>query len=119
MMSLLAFVKNQAVLLTGLNNPQVVRTADIMDMVCIVFACGASAPHRRCSELAEQRGPSRFARGEAACTGILSGRAAGRWRPWLSPDLVWNTRARRRFHPRRGGLGRPEAHLEKQNGLAP
>ena len=33
----LAFVKNQAMLLTGLVNLQVVRTAEMMDMVCIVF----------------------------------------------------------------------------------
>ncbi|MCL2539574.1 MAG: DRTGG domain-containing protein [Oscillospiraceae bacterium] len=40
MSDVLAFVKNQAVLLTGLNNPQVVRTAEMMDMVCIVFVRG-------------------------------------------------------------------------------
>ena len=33
----LAYVKDQAVLLTGLVNPQVVRTAEMMDMVCVVF----------------------------------------------------------------------------------
>ena len=33
----LAYVKNQAVLLTGLVNPQVIRTAMMMDMRCIVF----------------------------------------------------------------------------------
>ncbi len=37
MSDVLAYVKNQAVLLTGLVNPQVVRTAEMMDMVCIVF----------------------------------------------------------------------------------
>ena len=37
MSDVLAFVKNQAVLLTGLINSQVVRTAEMMDMVCIVF----------------------------------------------------------------------------------
>ena len=40
MSDVLAFVKNQSVLLTGLVNPQVVRTADMMDMVCIVFVRG-------------------------------------------------------------------------------
>lgn len=40
MSDVLAFVKNQAVLLTGLVNIQVVRTADMMDMVCIVFVRG-------------------------------------------------------------------------------
>ena len=37
MSDVLAYVKNQAVLLTGLVNPQVIRTAEMMDMVCIVF----------------------------------------------------------------------------------
>ena len=40
MSDVLAYVKDQAVLLTGLNNPQVVRTASMMDMVCIVFVRG-------------------------------------------------------------------------------
>jgi len=37
MSDVLAYVKDQAVLLTGLVNAQVVRTALMMDMVCIVF----------------------------------------------------------------------------------
>lgn len=37
MSDVLAYVKDQAVLLTGLINPQVIRTAQMMDMVCIVF----------------------------------------------------------------------------------
>ena len=37
MSDVLAYVNNQAVLLTGLVNPQVVRTAMMMDMRCIVF----------------------------------------------------------------------------------
>ena len=40
MSDVLAFVKDQAVLLTGLCNPQVVRTAMMMDMRCIVFVRG-------------------------------------------------------------------------------
>ena len=40
MSDVLAYVKDQAVLVTGLNNPQVVRTADMMDMICIVFVRG-------------------------------------------------------------------------------
>ena len=38
MSDVLAFAKDQAVLVTGLVNPQVVRTALMMDMNCIVFA---------------------------------------------------------------------------------
>ena len=37
MSDVLAYVTDQAVLLTGLVNPQVIRTALMMDMNCIVF----------------------------------------------------------------------------------
>ena len=40
MSDVLAFVKDQAVLLTGLCNQQVIRTAQMMDMRCIVFVRG-------------------------------------------------------------------------------
>lgn len=40
MSDVLAYVKEQAVLLSGLINPQVVRTAEMMDMQCIVFVRG-------------------------------------------------------------------------------
>ena len=42
MSDVLAFVKDQTALLTGLVNPQVVRTAMMMDMRCIVFVRGKS-----------------------------------------------------------------------------
>ena len=37
MSDVLAYVKDQGVLVTGLVNPQVIRTAMMMDMRCIVF----------------------------------------------------------------------------------
>ena len=37
MSDVLAYVKDQGVLITGLINPQVIRTANMMDMPCIVF----------------------------------------------------------------------------------
>jgi len=40
MSDVLAFVKEQSVLLTGLVNTQVVRTAQMMDIKCIVFVRG-------------------------------------------------------------------------------
>ena len=40
MSDVLAFVKNQAMLLTGLVSPQVIRTAEMMDMNCVVFVRG-------------------------------------------------------------------------------
>lgn len=52
MSDVLAFVKQQAVLLTGLVNPQVIRTAEMMDMKCVVFVRG-KRPDRDMTELAE------------------------------------------------------------------
>ena len=40
MSDVLAFVKDQSVLLTGMVNPQVVRTVEMMDMKCIIFVRG-------------------------------------------------------------------------------
>lgn len=37
MSDVLAYVKDQGVLITGLVNPQVIRTASMMDMICVVF----------------------------------------------------------------------------------
>ena len=37
MSDVLAYVKDQGVLLTGLVNMQVIRTAEMMDMLCVVF----------------------------------------------------------------------------------
>ena len=54
MSDVLAFVKEQAVLLTGLVNPQVVRTAEMMDMHCIVFV-RRKRPDLAMIELAEDR----------------------------------------------------------------
>ena len=55
MSDVLAYVKNQAVLLTGLVNPQVVRTAEMMDMVCIVFVRDKK-PSEEILALAEENG---------------------------------------------------------------
>lgn len=40
MSDVLAFVKDHTVLLTGLTNPHVVRTAEMLDVACIVFVRG-------------------------------------------------------------------------------
>lgn len=55
MSDVLAYVKNQALLLTGLVNPQVIRTADMMDMKCIVFVRG-KRPDEGMLALARERG---------------------------------------------------------------
>ena len=54
MSDVLAFVKEQSVLLTGLMNPQVVRTAEMMDMHCIVFVRDKQ-PDETVLRLAEDR----------------------------------------------------------------
>ena len=43
MSDVLAYVKDQSALITGLTNPQVVRTAEMMDMICIIFVRGKHA----------------------------------------------------------------------------
>lgn len=53
MSDVLAYVKDQAVLLTGLVNPQVIRTAEMMDMVCIVFV-RSKQPTAEMIELAKE-----------------------------------------------------------------
>ena len=53
MSDVLAYVKDQAVLLTGLVNAQVVRTAEMMDMVCIVFVRSKS-PTEEMVKLAQE-----------------------------------------------------------------
>ena len=55
MSDVLAFVKDKALLLTGLMNPQVIRTAEMMDIEAIVFVRGKN-PDASMIELAEENG---------------------------------------------------------------
>ena len=55
MSDVLAFVKDKALLLTGLMNPQVVRTAEMMDITTIVFVRG-KIPDESLIKLAEMKG---------------------------------------------------------------
>ena len=55
MSDVLAYVKDQAVLLTGLMNTQVVRTAEMMDMRCVVFV-RSKQPTPEIVELAQESG---------------------------------------------------------------
>ena len=55
MSDVLAFVKDHGVLLTGLVNPQVIRTAEMMDIVCVVLVRGKT-PTEAMIKLAEERG---------------------------------------------------------------
>lgn len=54
MSDVLAFVKDKALLLTGLMNPQVVRTAEMMDITAIVFVRGKE-PDDALAELAKSK----------------------------------------------------------------
>ncbi len=54
MSDVLAYVTNQGMLLTGLVNPQVVRTAEMMDIGCILFVRGKK-PDKTVIELAESK----------------------------------------------------------------
>lgn len=55
MSDVLAYVKNQSVLLTGLVNAQVIRTADMMDMLCVVLVRG-KRPTEDMTGMAAERG---------------------------------------------------------------
>ncbi len=55
MSDVLAFVKEEGLLLTGLVNPQVVRTAEMMDIKVIVFVRG-KVPSAEMILLAKERG---------------------------------------------------------------
>lgn len=54
MSDVLAYVKDEGLLLTGMVNSQVVRTAEMMDMKCIVFVRG-KVPSEEIMELARKR----------------------------------------------------------------
>ena len=53
MSDVLAYVKDQSVLLTGLVNSQVIRTAEMMDMLCVVFV-RSKMPTQEMIELAKE-----------------------------------------------------------------
>ena len=54
MSDVLAFVEDQSVLITGLLNPQVIRTAEMMDMCCVIIVRGKT-PDEQLIKLAEGR----------------------------------------------------------------
>ncbi len=55
MSDVLAFVKERTVLLTGLVNAQVIRTAEMLDMVAVVFVRGKQ-PSEEILRMADERG---------------------------------------------------------------
>lgn len=50
----LLYVSNQSVLLTGLCNPQVLRTAEMLDIICVIIVRGKN-PDDTLVELAKNR----------------------------------------------------------------
>jgi len=54
MSDVLAFVKDQSVLLTGLLNLQAVRTAEMMDMCCVIIVRGKK-PDEQMVKLAKEK----------------------------------------------------------------
>ena len=55
MSDVMAFVKDRVLLLTGLVNPQVIRTAELLDIHAIIFVRG-KAPSRDMIDMAEEAG---------------------------------------------------------------
>jgi hypothetical protein len=53
MSDVMAFVKDRVLLLTGLVNPQVIRTAELLDIRCIIFVRGKN-PSRDMIDMAEE-----------------------------------------------------------------
>ena len=53
MSDVLAFVKDKAVLITGLTNVHVMRTAEMLDIHCVVFARGKLPPQEVLEEAEE------------------------------------------------------------------
>ena len=55
MSDVLAFVKDDTLLLSGMNNTHVVRTAEMLDVPCIVMVRG-KVPHEDVLEMAREAG---------------------------------------------------------------
>ncbi|MEG2349621.1 MAG: DRTGG domain-containing protein [Hungatella sp.] len=54
MSDVLAFSKDHSILLTGLCNPQVIRTAEMLDIVCVIFVRGKK-PDEKMLEMAREQ----------------------------------------------------------------
>ena len=55
MSDVMAFVKEKVLLLTGLVNPQVIRTAELLDIHCVILVRG-KVPSKEIIQLAEDSG---------------------------------------------------------------
>lgn len=72
MSDVLAFSNRKTILLTGLTNPQVVRTAEMVDIQAIIFVRDKN-PEDKTVELARQKDIALYRAGDSlfACCGIL------------------------------------------------
>ena len=74
MSDVLAFVKDKTVLITGLTNIHVMRTAEMLDMHCIIFVRGKT-PAEEVLTLAREKGIAVIStqRGMFTASGLLYG----------------------------------------------
>ena len=80
MSDVMAFVKDHVVLLTGLVNPQVIRTAEMMDIKVVVFVRGKT-PDQLMLDLADSKGITLIATKDPlfiACGKLYSAGLVGR-----------------------------------------
>ena len=67
MSDVLAFVNEKTVLITGLANPHVLRTADMLDLKCLVYV-RSKVPNEEIIEQADEQGLAVIATRETAFT---------------------------------------------------
>ena len=67
MSDVLAFVNEKTVLITGLTNPHVLRTADMLDLKCLVYV-RSKVPNEEIIEQADEQGLAVIATRETAFT---------------------------------------------------
>ena len=67
MSDVLAFVNEETVLITGLMNPHVIRTSEMLDLKCILFVRGKQ-PSQEILEAAEEMGMVVLSTGHSAFT---------------------------------------------------
>lgn len=65
MSDVLAFVNEKTVLITGIINPQVIRTAEMLDIRCLIFVRGKT-PSEDVMEQAKELGITILATGDSA-----------------------------------------------------
>ena len=100
MSDVLAFSKDHSVLLTGLCNPQVIRTAEMLDIVCIIFVRGKK-PDESMLEMARERNLVVLATGHRMFSScgcfIRQGLTAGQSRECCADTTIYGNSGRKDF----------------------